>query len=81
MVKKKIVDLNEWYTNEEAVERLSANAGRAVDRNYPRTLARYSKVRSLDMGPHNKLYFKTDIDGYVVSEKRGRRKKSEKAIA
>ena len=73
MATKKI-DLDEWYTNEEAVERLSKNSGRPIDRNYPRTLARYRKVKSLDISNHNKLYFKADIDQYVVGSTRGRKK-------
>ncbi len=82
MAKKNTVNLDDWYTNEQAVDRLSANSGRAIDKNYPRTLARYGKVRSLEIGARGKLYFKADIDGYVVSEKRGKKpalKKEESA--
>lgn len=71
----KRITLDDWYTNDEAVERLSKNAGRPVDRNYPRTLARYGKVEVLDIGTRSKLYKKSDIDAYVVAEKRGRKAK------
>jgi hypothetical protein len=68
---KKRINLDDWYTNDQAVERLSANAGRRIDRNYPRTLARYGKVETLDIGTGSKLYRKKDIDAYVVSRQRG----------
>ncbi len=73
MSKKTMVNLEDWYTNEEAVKRLSENSGRPIDKNYPRTLARYGKIKSLDIGARGKLYLKTDVDGYVVSEKRGKK--------
>ena len=70
---KRQINLDEWYTNDQAVQKLSENAGRPVDRNYPRTLARYGKVETLDIGTGSKLYKKRDIDGYIVSDKRGRK--------
>jgi len=72
MAKKKI-DLDEWYTNEEAVDQLSKNSGRPIDKNYPRTLARYGKVDSIEIGARGKLYRKIDIDQYVVGTTRGRK--------
>ncbi len=73
MKKKSVVNLDDWYTNEEAVKRLSKNSGRPIDKNYPRTLARYGKIASLDVGARGKLYLKKDIDSYVVSTKRGKK--------
>jgi len=69
----KRINLDDWYTNDQAVERLSQNAGRPIDRNYPRTLARYGKIETLDIGTGSKLYRKRDIDNYVVSTTRGRK--------
>ena len=69
----KKISLDDWYTNDQAVKRLSENAGRPIDRNYPRTLARYGKVKTLDIGTGSKLYRKKDIDNYVVSTTRGRK--------
>ena len=68
--KQKSTDLNDYYTVEQAVKRLSEIAGRPIDENYPRTLVRYGKVRSIDVG-RTKLYLKEDIDKYEVSRKRG----------
>ncbi len=73
--------LDEWYTNDQAVKRLSENSGRPVNRNYPRTLARYGKIRSLDIGTGSKLYLKADVDTYVVDTKRGPKAKQEKEAA
>jgi len=74
MPKKKqpSTNLEDYYTLEEAVKRLSENAGRPIDENYPRTLVRYGKIESIDVG-RTKLYLKRDIDAYVVSTKRGRK--------
>ena len=69
----KRINLDDWYTNDQAVKRLSENAGRPIDRNYPRTLARYGKVKTLYIGTGSKLYKKKDIDNYVVSTTRGRK--------
>ena len=73
MTKK--ITLDDWYTNDQAVKRLSENAGRPIDRNYPRTLARYRKIETLDIGTGSKLYKKSDIDAYIVDTKPGRKKK------
>ncbi len=65
------INLNDWYTTKEAQERLSQNSGRKIDINYPRTLAKNGKVRSLDIGARGKLYWKEDINAIVVDAKRG----------
>ena len=74
MSKSKKIDLGDWYTAEEAQKRLSENAGREIDINYPRTLARYGKIESIEVGARGKLYRKRDIDAYVVGMKRGRKR-------
>lgn len=80
------IDINDWYTADEAARRLSANSGRKINASYPRTLARAGKITSLDIGSSGrpvKLYLKKDIDAYIVSTKRGpkARKEAEEAIA
>lgn len=77
MTKKKSINLDDWYTAEEARQRLSENSGREIDINYPRTLARYGKVETLDIGARGKLYLKKDIDAYIVTTKRGPKAKGE----
>lgn len=77
MTNKKSINLDDWYTAEEARQRLSENSGREIDINYPRTLARYGKIETLDIGARGKLYLKKDIDAYVVDTKRGPKPKSE----
>lgn len=78
MPKKASVKLDDYYTINEAVAKLSENAGRPIDKNYPRTLVAYGKITSIDVG-RTKLYLKRDIDAYVVSSKRGRKKPAKKA--
>ena len=78
----KRINLDDWYTADEAAKRLSENSGREIDPNYPRTLARYGKITSLDIGKRSKLYLKKDIDNYKVADKRGRKpKQAEEAVA
>jgi len=67
----KRINLDEWYTNDQAVQRLSENSGHPVNRNYPRSLARHNKITSFDIGTGSKLYLKADVDAYVVDTKRG----------
>lgn len=73
MAHKRTINLDDYYDCAQAVARLSENAGRPVDKNYPRTLVAYKKVRSEHFGGGT-LYLKADIDAYVVSSKRGPRK-------
>ncbi len=73
------VNLADWYTAAEATAALSRNAGRPIDKNYPRTLARYNRVRTMELGTRGRLYLKADIDGYVVSTKRGVKAKAKQA--
>jgi hypothetical protein len=81
MTDEKQVNLDEWYTAVEAAERLTANSGKPVDKSYPRTLARYGKIRALEIGKV-RLYKKSDVDVYVVEERgekshRAQRQKSQ----
>ncbi len=81
MPRKKAINLDEWYTAEEAAKRLSENSGRTIDINYPRTLARYGTIKSLDIGARGKLYWKVDVDAYKVDTKRGRKASTKKPEA
>ena len=64
------VNLADYYTASQAAERLTLNSGRTIKPDYPRSLARYGKVRTLEMG-NGKLYLKADIDKYVVKDQPG----------
>ena len=77
----KKINLDDYYTAEEARQKLSENSGREIDINYPRTLARYGKIASIKVGARGKLYLKKDVDGYVVEAKRGRKTKQSGHIA
>jgi hypothetical protein len=65
-----IINMQEWYTVQQALERLRANSGKNLDESYPRRLARDNKVKTRVLGPRSVLYWKTDIDSYIV-ENRG----------
>lgn len=72
---KHVVDLREYYDIDQAAERLSANSGRPISKDYPRMLARKGHIRSFEFGAQGKMYLKADVDRYVVSVKRGRKPK------
>jgi len=65
-----ILNMGEWYTLPQAIERLNANSGYEVDPSTPRILARSGKVRTHKLTERATLYLRADIDPYVV-EKRG----------
>lgn len=64
--------LGDWYTPAQAVARLEANAGRKIDPSTPRQLADAGKVRRQVLSATMSLYYKPDIDGYIV-ETRGQK--------
>lgn len=67
-----LIDRAEWYTASEAADRLTRNSGRPVKSDYPRKLAEYGKVRMLKISERASLYYKADIDAYIV-EARGKK--------
>lgn len=75
MTAKKI-NLDDWYTTEQARVRLSANSSREIHSSYPRTLARYGRIRSLEISKRARLYSKEDVDAYVVDSQRGPKPKA-----
>lgn len=63
------INLAEWYTASAAAERLAANSGKSIGKDYPRKLAQYGKIRSLKISERASLYYKPDVDVYVVEER------------
>ncbi len=63
------INLHEWYDAPQAADRLTRNSGRVIDSNYVRSLARYGKIRSLKISTRASLYFKEDVDRYIVEER------------
>lgn len=61
--------LEDWYTPREAADRLSRNSGKPISVSYPRKLAEYGKIRSFKISERNSLYFKQDVDNYIVEER------------
>jgi len=77
---EQVVNLAEWYNAGEAAARLTANSGKEIKVSYVRTLARYKKVRTLNLSDRVHLYSRADIDNYVVEErgeKSGRAKRQQ----
>lgn len=64
-----ILNMNDWYTLPQALERLEANSGRSVDPSYPRMLASKGKVRMKVISDRVRLYWREDINNYVVEER------------
>jgi hypothetical protein len=71
------INLEEWYTADQAAARLSQNSGKTIGAAYPRMLAYHEKVKTHHLDKRTVLYWKADIDAYRV-EGRGRRPKQEK---
>lgn len=63
------INLEDWYTAKQAADRLSRNSGKKIGTDYPRKLAQYGKIRSFKIGDRASLYFKADIDPYIVEER------------
>ncbi len=74
MSREKPLLISDYYNARQAIDVLSKNSGHQVNINYPRTLAKYGLIRYLDIGVRTKLYLKEDVDAYIVSTKRGRKK-------
>jgi len=65
------INLSDWYTSAQAHARLEANAGRPLDPSMPRQVARVKSkpVRTYALSPQVTLYYKPDIDSYIVEER------------
>lgn len=66
---------DEWYTPDQAKEKLENNSGKKIDYAYIRNLARLGKIGRIKLGPNFSIYKKSDIDAYKI-EGRGRKKKN-----
>lgn len=64
-----ILYMEQWYTPTEAAARLSANSGKQIEVSYVRTLARYGKIRRYPISARSSLYFKADVDTYLVEQR------------
>jgi hypothetical protein len=63
------INLAEWYSASAAAERLSRNSGKDIKPSYPRKLAEYGKIRSIKISDRASLYYKPDVDNYIVEER------------
>ncbi len=63
------INLAEWYSASAAADRLSRNSGKDIKPSYPRKLAEYGKIRTLKISERSSLYYKPDIDSYIVEER------------
>jgi hypothetical protein len=73
----KDIDLSEWYTAQEAAQKLNTTA------KYVRTLAiQYKRFRTHKLHEHVMLYWKADVDAYgkVGKGSPGRRRKLEDTV-
>ncbi len=64
-----ILDMSQWYTAPQAIERLEANSGKKIDARYLRYLALNGKVEQYIISERVRLYSKKNIDDYVVEER------------
>lgn len=64
-----ILDMSQWYTAPQAIERLEANSGKKIDARYLRYLALSGKVEQYIISERVRLYSKKDVDAYVVEER------------
>ncbi|SRR5712692_1636661 len=63
------INLAEWYSASVAAERLSRNSGKTIKPSYPRKLAEYGKIRAIRISDRASLYYKPDVDAYIVEER------------
>lgn len=66
---QELLNLAEWYTPTQAAERLTANSGKPIDVSYVRTLAKYNKIRTHQISERVRLYYKPDVDVYIVEDR------------
>jgi hypothetical protein len=63
------IDLEQYYTVEQAAERLSKNSGKTIDSSYVRTLVKYGKITPKKISSRLNLYPKDQVDDYVVEDR------------
>lgn len=63
------IDLEQYYTAEQAAAVLSKNSGKTVDPSYIRTLVKYGKITPKKISSRLNLYPKAQVDAYVVEDR------------
>ena len=63
------IDLTEWYSAAAAAKRLSENSGKDIQPSYARKLAEYGKIQSVKISERSSLYYKADVDKYIVEDR------------
>lgn len=74
-------DLSNWYTAGNAAKQMSEKSGRQVKPEYLRSLEREGKVRTKALGSRMKLYYKPDVDNYIVEQRGAKVARSQKERA
>lgn len=67
MENQQVIDLNEWVPSATATEILSRTAGHPVSERSTRLLGFTGKVETITLGPHYKLYKRSDLESTVVN--------------
>lgn len=68
-MQNEVIDMSQWYTAPQALERLKANSGKDIDGRYLRYLAKSGKVECHVISERVRLYSRVQIDSYVVEER------------
>lgn len=63
------INLSEWYNPTEAAIVISKNSGKVIRSEYVRKLAEYGKIRKVKISNRASLYWKADVDKYLVEER------------
>lgn len=75
------INLSEWYNPTEAALVISKNSGKVIKSEYVRKLAQYGKIRKIKISNRASLYWKSDVDHYLVEERGVRSGKAAKKRA
>lgn len=62
-------DLDAWCTAGQAANILTINSGKEIKPDYLHKLGRLEKVRTKKLSQRTTLYYKPDVDAYVVEER------------
>ena len=63
------IDLEQYYTANEAATVLSKNSGKTIKPPYVRMLARYGKLTPKRINSRLNLYPKSEVDSYTVEDR------------
>lgn len=67
--KEEEVNLNDWYTASVAARVISANSNKEIKPDYVYRLGKIGKLHMQEVGPRMMLYYKPDVDTYIVEER------------